>query len=125
MTDVGTFDVIHASNLLCRLPSPRTFLLSVPSFLNIDGILVLISPYSWLEEYTPVNEWIGATYVNQREPIDSFDELKQFLVTHCGLKLIHQENIPFLIREHERKFQYGVSDATIWKKCEEVNVNSV
>ena len=107
---LGTFDVIHASNLMCRLPSPRKFLSSVPKFLNKNGILVLVSPYSWLEEYTDVNEWVG---VNTE---DSFIILKDYLEKECHMKLIHQENVPFLIREHERKFQYGVSDATIWRK---------
>ena len=95
---------------MCRLPSPRAFLKSIPNFLNKSGLLVLISPYSWLEEYTPLNEWVGANDSN-----DSFTILKGVLENEHNLELVHQENVPFLIREHERKFQYGVSHATIWK----------
>ena len=103
--------MIHASNLLCRLPSPRSFLKSVPNFLKPNGVLVLVSPYSWLEEYTPLGEWIGADGSSS----NSFDILKSIMENECHMKLVHQENVPFLIREHERKFQYGVSDATIWQ----------
>lgn len=33
-----------------------------------------------------------------------------------GFSLVHEEDVPFLIREHARKFQYGVSHATVWRK---------
>ncbi len=111
--NLGTFDVIHASNLLCRLPQPRKFIDNIPNFLNPNGYLVLISPYSWLEEYTELNEWFGAGS-QQGNDSDSFSELQKYIGSK--LTLTHQENIPFLIREHERKFQYGVSHVTIWKK---------
>ena len=59
-TTLGKFDMILCSNLLCRLPSPIKFLNSIKDFLTPKGTIILISPYSWLEEYTPVSEWIGA-----------------------------------------------------------------
>ena len=55
-------------------------------------------------------EWIGATNNN-----NSFTILQSILESEHNFQLVHQENVPFLIREHERKFQYGVSHATIWK----------
>jgi putative 4-mercaptohistidine N1-methyltranferase len=120
---LGTFDVIHGANLLCRLPSPRKFLRDVTSFLKMDGHLVLVSPYSWLEEYTPVEEWIGGTTDASGSVLDSFSELQKVMdqiSAESGgaymMKLVHDENTPFLIREHERKFQYGVSHCTIWIK---------
>lgn len=111
--NLGKFDLILASNLLCRLPSPRKFLDSIPNFLNMGGSIVLISPYSWLEEYTPLSEWIGAKETN----CDSFTELKNYFKTNkIPLKLVHEDNMDFLIREHERKFQYGVSHCSVWTK---------
>mmetsp|Transcript_24716 Transcript_24716/g.24945 ORF Transcript_24716/g.24945 Transcript_24716/m.24945 type:complete len:277 (-) Transcript_24716:56-886(-) len=112
--DIGQFDMILASNLLCRLPSPRKFITDIPNFLLPGGHLILISPYSWLEEYTPVNEWFGGCVVNSEE-LDSFVELKDFIGNTLELK--HREDMPFLIREHARKFQYGVSDCTVWQKA--------
>jgi len=106
--------MILASNLLCRLPSPRKFIRDIPNFINTGGYLVLVSPYSWLEEYTPINEWFGGRVDANGVEVDSFDELKEYIGD--SLQLEHRENIPFLIREHVRKYQYGVSDCTIWQK---------
>jgi hypothetical protein len=76
---------------------------------------VLISPYSWLEEYTKESEWFGGLVDDKSgSDRDSFEELKAFVGD--SLELVHTENMPFLIREHERKFQYGVSHVTIWRK---------
>ena len=41
------------------LPSPRAFLASLPRLVAPGGVAVLVSPYSWLEEYTPQEEWLG------------------------------------------------------------------
>lgn len=109
-TSLGTFDIIVASNLLCRLPKPAKFLNEVSSFLRPNGILVLVSPYSWLEEYTAVEDWIGA-----RDPSEpSWSVVKRTLEE--ALRLEHEEDMPFIIREHERKFQFGVSHASVWRK---------
>lgn len=108
---LGKFDVILASNLLCRLPNPNKFLQDIPNFLKNDGYLVLISPYSWLEEYTKKEEWVGST----TDHPDSSIEIMNILSNNSSLSLIHREDIPFLIREHERKFQYGISHCMIWK----------
>lgn len=110
---VGTFDLIIAANLLCRLPSPAKFLQSVPSFLKPGGTFILISPYSWLEEYTSKSEWVGA----RNETGSSCTVLSALMQSHAPeLKKTHQEDIPFVIREHERKFQYGVSDCVVYTK---------
>ena len=109
---LGTFDLIIASNLLCRLPQPKKFLDSVSKFLNVGGNLLLISPYSWLEEYTPKEDWVGALS-NQY----SYDALKEYMKEQdVPLIETHREDVPFLIREHQRKFQYGVSDAIVFKR---------
>ena len=111
---IGQFDVILASNLLCRLPHPRKFLSDVPSLLKPNGSLVLISPYSWLEEYTAQPEWIGG----KEGDADSAEQIKSIMSRSlsCPFELVHRQDMPFLIREHERKFQYGVSDCMVWKK---------
>ena len=76
---------------------------------------MLVSPYSWLEEYTAVDQWVGGTEENP----DSAAEVEKLITSQEGgnnLQLIYRQNMPFLIREHERKFQYGVSECTVWRK---------
>merc|ERR1711998_72905 len=46
------FDVVVMSNLLCRLPDPLACLDGLATSVNKDGIVVMATPFSWLEEYT-------------------------------------------------------------------------
>ena len=102
---------------MCRLPSPRAFLKSVSQFLNPGGMLILVSPYSWLEEYTAKEEWVGAQTRVSGKNLDSYEQLSSFMQsTSPSMSIIHRENVPFTIREHERKFQYGVSDCVVFLK---------
>jgi len=103
-----------ASNLLCRLPEPIKFLRRLESLVRPGGVVALISPYSWLEEYTPRENWIGGDAVESGETSNSFDEVQRVLEQH--FKLLHREDYPFIIREHARKFQWGISDGSYWQR---------
>ena len=104
---LGSFDVVLAANLLCRLPDPRAFLARVPELVKPGGQLLLTTPFTWLAEFTPRDKWIGGTA--ERE---SADELTRLLEPHFELKL--SKEIPFLIREHARKYQWSVAWGTRW-----------
>ncbi|KAF0688261.1 Aste57867_20131 [Aphanomyces stellatus] len=116
---LADFDLVFASNLLCRLPEPKRFLERLPSLVRADGILALISPYSWLEEYTPKDHWIGGRVGADGRPVDSFSEIETLLTPH--FELVERTQYPFMIREHDRKFQWGVSDGTFWRRRRRVN----
>lgn len=51
--DIGTFGCVLGANLICRLPDPVTFLDRLASLVAVGGVLVLTTPWTWLEEYTP------------------------------------------------------------------------
>jgi SAM-dependent methyltransferase len=55
----GRHDAVLAANLLCRLPDPEAFLRDCARLVRPDGVLVLVSPYSWLEAWTPKHKWLG------------------------------------------------------------------
>ncbi|CEG38624.1 Putative 4-mercaptohistidine N1-methyltranferase, OvoA C-terminal domain [Plasmopara halstedii] len=111
---LGKFDAVLAINLLCRLPEPKIFLTKISEFINSDGILVLVSPYSWLEEYTTKDKWIGGVCGADGKPVESFNDIKKILSRNFDL--IERRDYPFMIREHERKYQWGVSDGSFWKR---------
>ena len=69
-----------------------------------------------LTEYTPMDLWIGGNYdqMSQR-PIYSKDRLKE-IMEGLGFEKIHEEQMPFVIREHKRYYQYSISEATGWRK---------
>lgn len=53
------FDIVLAANLICRLQAPKSFLFQLKNALTQGGQLILTTPYSWMESYTPVSEWLG------------------------------------------------------------------
>ena len=105
--DLGAFDVVLAANLLCRLPDPRVFLARTPSLVKPGGQLLLTTPFTWLEDFTPRDKWIGGVADSE-----SADELARLLEPHFELKL--SKDLPFLIREHARKYQWSVAWGTRW-----------
>lgn len=109
------YDAILMSNLLCRLPDPHQCLRSLPTDKN--GIVLMVSPYSWLEEFTHQSQWLGG-YPDPvtNEPFWSADQVELIMTEELGYSKIHQEEVPCLIREHQRKYQYIVSHATAWQK---------
>ncbi|KAL3656586.1 hypothetical protein V7S43_018584 [Phytophthora oleae] len=113
-SSLGKFDAVFATNLLCRLPEPKKFLTQIGGFINSGGILALVSPYSWLEEYTAKDKWIGGVRDADGKPVDSFSVIETLLSK--DFELVERQDYPFMIREHERKFQWGVSDGTYWKR---------
>ena len=103
--DLGLFDRVHAANLLCRLPEPKRLLERLPGLVKAGGELVLATPCTWLEEFTPAGNWPTAR---------TFDWLVEMLTPEFSL--IHQTDEPFLIRETARKFQWTSSLVTVWQK---------
>lgn len=110
----GGFDLILAANLIDRLYAPRRFLDTVSDRLNSGGLLVLASPYTWLEEYTKRSEWIGG-FKRDGESHTTLDGLKEIL----GRNFVLVEatlSVPFVIRETRRKHQHTLSEVTVWKR---------
>ena len=101
--DLGAFDLVHAANLLCRLTDPERLLVHLPSLVKPGGQLLLATPCTWLEEFTPRGNWPQGS---------TLDWLKQRLTGN--FELVLSRDLPFLIREHARKFQWSVALGTRW-----------
>ena len=141
---LGTYDGIVMSNLLCRLPDPSACINALPCIVNKGGVVVMVTPFSWLLEFTPKSKWLGGfNDPVSKEPIYSKDVLSvsarltkcvqltitfdlfanpqqcpQEMMEDRGFEKIHEEQMPLVIREHQRKYQYIVSEATGWRKKE-------
>ncbi len=99
------FDAVLLANVLCRLPAPIVCLermQNLHALVKPGGVLVMTTPFSWLEEYTPKSRWLNG-----------IEDVKKVLT---DFELVHQEELPFLIREHRRKFEYIVTHASVWKR---------
>lgn len=108
------YDLIVAANLIDRLYSPQKFLSSVHERLNIGGILLIASPYTWLEEHTKREDWVGG-FKRNAENFTTLDGLKEQLGKHFRL-MAAPVDVPFVIRETKRKFQHSLSEATLWER---------
>ena len=105
-SSLENYDLVHAANLICRLPEPEKFLHRLPDLVKVGGYLILATPFTWLDEYTPRSKWIGSG--------DSKEKLVEILSP--WFKLEYEKDLPFLIREHRRKYQYSVSWGTRWRR---------
>ena len=113
-----SYDGVVMANLLCRLPDPMACLNSLPNIVNRGGVVVMVTPFSWLTEYTPRSKWLGGFYDPvSKEAIRSKDVLEE-VMNDNGFDKIHEEEMPLIIREHQRKYQYIVSEASGWRKVE-------
>jgi putative 4-mercaptohistidine N1-methyltranferase len=111
---LGGFDVVLACNLVCRLPEPDRFLRRLPDLVREGGgQLVITTPCTWLGEFTPPENWIGG-YVENGRDRTTLDGLKERLGSAFSLSEVR--DLPFLIREHARKFQWSVAQASIWRR---------
>ncbi len=107
--DIGAFDAVLACNLVCRLPDPMRLLRRLPDLVRPGGQLFITTPFTWLEEYTPEANWLG----DGAE--ESFSGLREALEPE--FRLLRKWDMPFLIREHARKYQYSIAQASRWQRA--------
>ena len=108
------FDLIFAGNLMDRLYDPKKFLDSLASRLNEKGMLILTSPYTWQEESTVKEKWIGG-YKRDGENVSTLQGLDEILGK--DFRLIDTRDVPFVIQETARKHQHTIAQMTVWEKC--------
>ncbi|GFO37976.1 type 11 methyltransferase [Plakobranchus ocellatus] len=114
-SSLGAFDLLLASNVLCRLHHPKHFLSRLQQLLpKPDSILVLIGPYVWLDQFTDKSLWLGGYIDANGEAVTGFKGLLKELGPH--FELVEQMEMPFLIRETARQYQWTVSHATVWRR---------
>jgi putative 4-mercaptohistidine N1-methyltranferase len=111
--DLGSFDVVLMANLIDRLHTPGLCLSRLPNLVKAGGQLILTSPYTWLEEFTPQSQWIGG-FEREGERVPTLDGLRAALEPH--FEFTGTKDLPFLIREHARKYQWSVAQASLWTR---------
>ena len=69
---------------------------------------MIASPNSWLAQFTDADKFLDGA--------DSDETLSAIGGVLSGFSLLHEEDVPFMIREHRRKYEYIVSQVSVWKK---------
>jgi len=112
------YDLVLAANLIDRLREPKRFLEDITFRLRPGGLLVISSPYTWLEEFTPREHWLGG-FKKDGENYTTLQGLHDALDAHFRLLLGFPRDVPFVIRETDRKYQHTLAEVTIWEKRSE------
>ena len=108
------FEAVVAANLLCRLRDPGAFLRRLPSLVRHGGVAVLASQHDWREACTPRASWLGGYRDQKGEEVWTDEALARVLGP--DFELLARRDVPFLFREHARRFMYGVSSVSVWKR---------
>ena len=109
------YDVVFAGNLIDRLYEPETFLNLIKDRIRPGGLLVITSPYTWLEEFTERDKWLGGFKANTGENYTTLEGIHDVLQPEFSA-LADPVDVPFVIRETRRKFQHTVAELSVWKK---------
>lgn len=110
------YDLVFAGNLIDRLYDPAKFLNLIKQRIKPGGLLVITSPYTWLEEFTEREKWLGGFKAATGENFTTLEGIAKTLMpefTQVGDAL----DVPFVIRETRRKFQHSVAELSVWKKA--------
>ncbi|MDX1795534.1 MAG: putative 4-mercaptohistidine N1-methyltransferase, partial [Hydrogenovibrio sp.] len=115
------YDMVVAVNLIDRLYNPAKFLGMIHQRLNEGGLLMIASPYTWLEEFTAKENWLGGYKDSQSgENVSTLEGLHALLDKEFDL-IKAPYDLPFVLRETRRKFQHTLSEVTLWKKKKTAN----
>jgi len=112
---IGRFDVITFANVLDRLPHPRRALEKLARITNPGAQVVVCSPFTWWDEFTVPEERLGGFKRDGKE-VTSHDSI--VAVLEQDFKLKSTCDLPFLIREHERKYHFSVAQTSIWTRLD-------
>lgn len=111
--ELGTFDVVLLGNLIDRLADPAGCLRQLATIVAPGGTVLIASPYTWMESFTLRFAWLGG-----RSPEDATRPTRERIGEHLGstFTFIGRDDLPFVIREHARKFQWSVAEMTLWRR---------
>lgn len=110
-----TFNLVVAINLIDRLENPGAFITGIKPLVSSDGILIISSPFTWLEEFTPKANWLGG-YQKWAETHTSIDGLKEALGPE--FEFIKATDIPFVIPDSDGSFQYTLSNTSVFRRVD-------
>lgn len=111
----GDYDLVFAGNLIDRLYDPAQFLELIKGRIRDGGWLVLTSPYTWLEEFTPREKWLGGFKADTGESYSTLEGIRDALAPEFEM-VEAPRDIPFVVYEDARCFKHKISEMSVWKK---------
>ncbi len=101
----GKYDCVVALNLLCRVADPLALVQTFEAAVADGGQLILSTPWSWDEKYTPRSAWPGDV------PGPALESLLGASFERTG-----EEEMPFLMRAATRQYYWCVAYGSSWTR---------
>lgn len=117
--DLGSFDVVLAANILCRVSEPKKLLAKLMSHVRPGGLLAITTPSTWNHIFTPRENWLGG-FESEHAPVCTLDGLTEALSPSFGM--LTRIDMPLLIREHARKFELIIAEGTAWRRTADASL---
>lgn len=117
-SELTGYDLVCGFNLIDRLAKPKQFMESAHVRLNPGGLLVLSSPYTWLEGITEKEEWLGAFKYGDNDGPSSYEGLKEFLLALGFEEAQAPQDVWMRVDELDngRKSQQTCAQMTFWRR---------
>lgn len=117
--DEASCDLVCGFNLIDRLPDPKAFLDEAGRRLRPGGFLVISSPYTWLESFTPKDKWLGCFKYGDNDAPTTIEALRDYLTRGESPQFeeaLPPEDLPFVLQETPRLRQETKAEMSFWRK---------
>ena len=99
-----SFDTVLALNLLDRVPDPAR---ALDELARVSARSLLItSPFTWLEEFTPPERWLGG-FARNGSVVRGIETVRSRLAKEFDVE--EERRLPFFIPHHARSGQLAVT----------------
>jgi len=109
----GAFDTVVGLNLVDRVPDPRRALDELERVTAPGGLLIVGSPYTWKEEFTPRERWLGG-FRRGETPGRGGAEVRAHLSARFARE--GERDLVFFIPHHARSGQLGLAHIQIFRR---------
>jgi len=110
----GTFDTVVAFNLVDRVPDPGRALDELVRVTANGGTLIIGSPYTWTDGFTPRERWLGG-FVGDEGPVRGSETIRTRLASK--LRLLRELRMVFFIPHHARSGQLGCAHIQVYARA--------
>eukprot|EP01062_Namystynia_karyoxenos_P015652 TRINITY_DN1568_c0_g1_i1.p1 TRINITY_DN1568_c0_g1~~TRINITY_DN1568_c0_g1_i1.p1 ORF type:complete len:1371 (+),score=475.37 TRINITY_DN1568_c0_g1_i1:150-4262(+) len=108
----GKFDLVLAANLIERMERPAEFLRRCKGLLSDRGLLVVLSPCTWQERWTPREHWLGG-FRKDAEVYPTWQGLSDTVKPE--LEMIGEpRDVPYAMDDIDGTYEYVVSQCTVF-----------
>jgi SAM-dependent methyltransferase len=109
----GAFATVAALNLLDRVPDPARALRELARVVAPGGLLLVGSPWTWLDRFTPKELRLGG-FEGARGPVRGAEEVRRRLAP--GFRLEREGHLPFFLLHHARSGQLGLAHLSTFRR---------